>query len=1493
MSTKALEAEIDSRKYTPAHVSTKALEAEIDSRKYTPAHISTKALEAEIDSRKYTPAHVSTKALEAEIDSRKNTLAHVSTKALEAEIDSRKNTLAHVSTKALEAEIDSRKYTPAHVSTKALEAEIDSRKYTPAHVSTKALEAEIDSRKYTPAHVSTKALEAEIDSRKNTLAHVSTKALEAEIHSRKNTLAHVSTKALEAEIDSRKYTPAHVSTKALEAEIDSRKYTPAHVSTKALEAEIDSRKYTPAHLSTKALEAPGLQCKRRQPIPTQRLDTILDTPLGLRKQKVASNMPAHLPISQQNLEVLSKKQGIGPRVYNYAKRLVVELADGDVAQIHDGIMMVATARVQKECDPRFEILPADQAIKLPLYAVPLSQVVSLRPHTKESFADAVLLILPVCLGARQVWRWHSGHWEILETVAFVRGFAVLRLEHFCKIAPEYSYTDRASLVQYIQDSDIKLVKGSYFLDLQRAGRSLPRRQDAPADAFVANPADCDVIYAVSHAWEAKEHADPFGQQLQLLADFVQENGTRNSGFFFDQTSIYQFRRSPEQNEVFSRCMRNMQLLYAHQSTIVLRITELADEAVQQTRRYREVPVYDQNLFLPQNKSAHKLEQNRVPYHQRGWCSAETQWAACANSITLSLPVRLDDQGRPRERTGVAPMRPRDFEALAAGLRFTHRDADMSPVVTLQKEVYQRLASSCEELTLAHMPAAQMLILADSLGDMMHLRRLSLKNCELTVDGMERLARSLGGLTALSIEHSCCSDGVLRALMEDMQQGALLEELDLRMNEVGQSMAEILAQVQMPEHLTTIKLDHERIARIYDDLQEVGAPKQGRDADHDIVNFTMSFQNVQGVQRELFKASALHTTGKVSEDNVTLSVINILVFLAFVLEETLMCWVVHDYLFSLRFFMDSCATLSILGDTAIVAEIINTDAAVAMRSSGVSRAMRGAGRSTRFISILRGLRVWQILKLLPRLQRLTASSTRKLAMLMWQKRMQHVMGYIDKEGAGDLSEEDFDFFTAALKLEFPPPREEAGFLSSLVDGLAESGYANLAFPGRNKVSPFSRSSSRRVSDLDLGRYVIQIRAIWETDNGKRAFKRCLDDVTTMKESCTVLYQSLLRLILKICILVLALLLMLQLLNGSIPEQARRQGLQQLQAVALEAPNSSATADLLCQMVETSYAYSFERHSLLLLVIDQRVVWDTTATNPCSNSSGGFNFRKLGSVEEAAVLFEDVIDGTGKERHEMLVDQAEDLSWETSAIFDQHQQVRWEAGESLKYSLSVVAMLALLMLYFSADIMHMSSQNCLHPLWDLMDDMNAMKLIELITATNIKKIDQDIGVTQLTRSRCKCKPFAPVPVAQELLGLRKSMSLLESAMIAWSKYVPVILLKQVMNAGVEANIGCIPTQVSIFFCDIKGFKEICTGKTPKEVLSLLDVVLEGVNQALEQNGGTLLEFIGDEVVCDARGSADKLADCMFVAACLLVLSASDVVCKLKRCLVDETDLQGSAV
>lgn len=604
-----------------------------------------------------------------------------------------------------------------------------------------------------------------------------------------------------------------------------------------------------------------------------------------------------------------------------------------------------------------------------------------------------------------------------------------------------------------------------------------------------------------------------------------------------------------------------------------------------------------------------------------------------------------------------------------------------------------------------------------------------------------------------------------------------------------------------------------------------------------------------------------------QDNLTLSVINILVFLCFAFEEMLMCWVLPGYFLSLRFVMDTCATLSILGDTAIVAEIINTDAAVAMRTT---RAMRGAGRSTRLISILRSLRVWQILKLLPRLQRLTESGTKELAMLMWHKRLQNVAGFIDDEGIGELSDEQMDFFTSALRLEFPKPQDEDKMkcLTWFLEKLSESTHATALRSWGQNLIPWWRSA--KVEEADFSRYSLEIRSCWDMDMGQRAFRRCLDDITTMKASCTVLYQSMLGLILKICIIVLALLLMLQFVSGSLPEIARKQGLAQLQVI-----DSEDSSDLvLCEMITKHFAESFHRCKLVLLVINQRVLWNETCT--CCDGM----YRSLLDEPEALSLIEDAIDVTGFEIHETLLEQVQLGNFETFAVFDIHEESRHEASESLKFTLSVVAMLAILMLYFSADIMHMSSNNCLHPLWDLMDDMNAMKLIELITASSsfrkLEPVQEAMEEDPETR-RCKCKAFAPVPVAQELLGLRRAMSLLESAMIAWSKYVPVILLKQVMAAGVEANIGCIPSKVTIFFCDIQGFKDICKGKDPTEVLSLLDVVLEGVNQALEQNGGTLLEFIGDEVL--AVFNAPQKMDMHNLAAVNAAIAAIDISAELE--------------
>jgi len=54
------------------------------------------------------------------------------------------------------------------------------------------------------------------------------------------------------------------------------------------------------------------------------------------------------------------------------------------------------------------------------------------------------------------------------------------------------------------------------------------------------------------------------------------------------------------------------------------------------------------------------------------------------------------------------------------------------------------------------------------------------------------------------------------------------------------------------------------------------------------------------------------------------------------------------------------------------------------------------------------------------------------------------------------------------------------------------------------------------------------------------------------------------------------------------------------------------------------------------------------------------------------------------------------------------------------------------------------------------------------------------------------------------------------------------------------------VTILFCDIHGFEDTCNGLHPQEVIELLGRVLNDVAEVIQMHNGTLLEFIGDEVL-----------------------------------------------
>jgi len=163
--------------------------------------------------------------------------------------------------------------------------------------------------------------------------------------------------------------------------------------------------------------------------------------------------------------------------------------------------------------------------------------------------------------------------------------------------------------------------------------------------------------------------------------------------------------------------------------------------------------------------------------------------------------------------------------------------------------------------------------------------------------------------------------------------------------------------------------------------------------------------------------------------------------------------------------------------------------------------------------------------------------------------------------------------------------------------------------------------------------------------------------------------------------------------------------------------------------------------------------------------------------------------------------------------------------------------------------------LHPLWDLMDDMCSLKSIEVLGEAQKLGSEEDIvSARNLFRqhflaspSLCRgCKCRQNIPVADELMQLKSAFDKLHTAMLSWSKYVPIILLKQLFEAHIEASIGCSFVEVSVVFIAIHDFQNVCEDMNAQEVLELMGDVLNGIYDALDENGGTMLEFIGDEVL-----------------------------------------------
>lgn len=166
---------------------------------------------------------------------------------------------------------------------------------------------------------------------------------------------------------------------------------------------------------------------------------------------------------------------------------------------------------------------------------------------------------------------------------------------------------------------------------------------------------------------------------------------------------------------------------------------------------------------------------------------------------------------------------------------------------------------------------------------------------------------------------------------------------------------------------------------------------------------------------------------------------------------------------------------------------------------------------------------------------------------------------------------------------------------------------------------------------------------------------------------------------------------------------------------------------------------------------------------------------------------------------------------------------EPYEATRIALLTIFALGLLVLLGGVVII---SRNVTRPVKDLVQ--GAQRIEGGVFDQNVT-IDQDDEIGRLAEAFNKmAKGLAEKEKVRDLLG----------------KVVSPEIADELMSKKIE--LGGEARRVTMLFSDIRGFTTLCEGKSPVEILSLLNEYFTALTAVIEVNGGVVDKFIGDAVM-----------------------------------------------
>lgn len=555
------------------------------------------------------------------------------------------------------------------------------------------------------------------------------------------------------------------------------------------------------------------------------------------------------------------------------------------------------------------------------------------------------------------------------------------------------------------------------------------------------------------------------------------------------------------------------------------------------------------------------------------------------------------------------------------------------------------------------------------------------------------------------------------------------------------------------------------------------------------------------------------------------IFNTVLWFACMLEMAVYMVTEESYSCSVAFVLDLVALLSFLSDTWLYQGYL-------FGNDQGTKTTRYA-RSARIARLTRLAKVAKWTRFTPKIVQIFGHQKQSIAKTAMKWRLRRMFRYLDGDQDGVVNLMDLKvFFITVLQ-------ESNGLRQVLNPALGPEANLSIIKHDVTVIREFEKMRKTRSIlvnggetsasfevELDFEDFV---KLVYSTHVGRALEKVHMMEARNTDGGWLLTQHFSSRFSLKVCVAVLLTVITFNLLQPDVEENSSDIGLAQLAVTA----EHGTTLTELCEFITTYTA----RYTVLLLFLNDVTYVNVGSGQQCTG--GGVARSELDPFVRMSELADEYNlrdEGVYKTCYpdSSVVDQEEnecDGDLATSGVLINVDDETREAQLFDVYeTLLVVGCLILWTFSFSSQITTFC-KTLLMPLRALADDMKALTSLELVY------LDGDIDDEKLV---------SPDMIAPEVREIQVAFKSMRQSIRYWAKMVPPSVVARLFSAGVEAKIGVSPCTCSILFCDIENFEESVADLPVHQVLEIMHSVFTKIGEVVDREGGTFLEFIGDEIL-----------------------------------------------